>query len=130
KISGLGWGLGYLGGLLCLICCYPFLKGGFVLENAENLRKVNLVVAAFFLTAGIPTFLWVHERKKATSLPPGSNYFSAGLAQLKQTFHQIKKFRELFKFLIVFGIYNCGVTTVVYFSSIYAVETIGLTTKE
>ncbi|MCI0611750.1 MFS transporter, partial [bacterium] len=130
KISGLGWGLGYLGGLLCLICCYPFLQGDFVLENAENLRKVNLVVAAFFLTAGIPTFLWVHERKKATSLPTGSNYFSAGLAQLKQTFHQIKKFRELFKFLIVFGIYNCGVTTVVYFSSIYAVETIGLTTKE
>ena len=37
KISGLGWGLGYIGGLLCLLCCFQFLKGGFVLENAGNL---------------------------------------------------------------------------------------------
>jgi MFS transporter, UMF1 family len=130
KISGLGWGLGYLGGLLCLLCCFPFLKGGFVLENADNLRKVNLVVAAFFFLAGIPTFLWVHERKKATSLPQGMSYFRAGVAQLKQTFIQIQKFRELFKFLIIFGIYNCGVTTVVYFASIYATETIGLSAIE
>lgn len=130
KISGLGWGLGYMGGLLCLLCCFPFLKGGFVIENADNLRKVNLIVAAFFLTAGIPTFLWVRERKKATALPPGMNYFTAGFAQLKQTFKQIQKFRELFKFLIIFGIYNCGVTTVVYFASIYASETIGLTAIE
>ncbi|MCI0441751.1 MFS transporter [bacterium] len=130
KISGFGWGLGYIGGLLCLLCCFPFLKGGFVLENAEHLRKVNLVVAAFFLTAGIPTFLWVHERKKASSLPEGTNYFSAGIAQIKQTFVHIQQYRELFKFLIIFGIYNCGVTTVVYFASIYASETIGLSAIE
>jgi UMF1 family MFS transporter len=130
KISGLGWGLGYIGGLLCLLCCYPFLKGGFFFENAENLRKVNLIVALFFLVAGIPTFLWVHERKKTSNLPPGMNYLTAGFAQIRQTFVQIRKFRELFKFLIIFGIYNCGVTTVVYFASIYANETIGLTTNE
>ena len=130
KISGFGWGFGYIGGLLCLLCCFPFLKGGFVLENAENLRRVNLIVAVFFLLAGIPTFLWVHERKKQSSLPPGMNYLTAGFAQIRETFIQIRKFRELFKFLIVFGIYNCGVTTVVYFASIYADQTIGLTPLE
>jgi UMF1 family MFS transporter len=130
KISGMGWGLGYIGGLLCLLCCFPFLKGGFVLENAENLRRVNLIVALFFLLAGIPTFLWVKERKKQSTLPPGMNYLTAGFAQIRQTFIQIRQFRELFKFLIVFGIYNCGVTTVVYFASIYANETIGLTPLE
>src|SRR5262245_35813729 len=38
KISGFGWSLGYMGGLLSLICCMPFLKGGFDLDNANNLR--------------------------------------------------------------------------------------------
>ncbi len=58
------------------------------------------------------------------------NYLTAGFAQIRETFIQIRKFRELFKFLIVFGIYNCGVTTVVYFASIYADQTIGLTPLE
>jgi MFS transporter, UMF1 family len=49
---------------------------------------------------------------------------------LKDTFQHIRKFRELFKFLIVFSIYNCGVTTVVYFASIYADKTIGLSALE
>lgn len=130
KISGFGWALGYIGGLLCLVCCLPFVKDGIVAENAHNLRWTCMVTAGFFLVAGIPTFLWVRERKAASSLPPGMTYFSAGLRQIKDTFQHLKVFRELFKFLIIFGIYNCGVTTVVYFASIYADKTIGLTATE
>ena len=127
KISGFGWALGYVGGLLSLVLCFPFLKQGFGLENAGNLRMTNLVVAAFFLIAGIPTFLWVKERKKASDLPPGASYVSVGFARIRDTFSHLRRFRELFKFLILFGIYNCGVTTVVVFAAIYAVETIRLT---
>ena len=130
KISGFGWALGYIGGLASLLFCFPYLKGGFGLENAENLRMTNLVVAAFFLVAGIPTFLWVRERKKASDLPPGTSYISAGFSRIRDTFAQLRRFRELFKFLILFGIYNCGVTTVVVFAAIYAVETIKLTASE
>jgi len=130
KISGLGWSLGYVGGLLSLVVCIPLLRGGFTMENAMNLRLTNLVVALFFLIAGIPTFLWVRERKTASTLPAGVGYIGAGLRRLRDTFQHIRAFRELFKFLIVFGIYNCGVTTVVYFASIYAVNTIHLTPNE
>ena len=130
KISGFGWALGYVGGLLSLVLCFPFLKGGFGIENASNLRMTNLVVAAFFLVAGIPTFLWVRERKKASDLPPGRSYLSIGFERIRDTFAQIRRFRELFRFLILFGIYNCGVTTVVVFAAIYAVETVKLTPGE
>jgi MFS transporter, UMF1 family len=130
KISGFGWALGYIGGLLSLLCCFPFLKAGFGIENANLLRLTSLITAAFFLVAGIPTFLWVRERKKASDLPPGMSYVSAGFGRLRDTFSHIRQFRELFKFLIVFGIYNCGVTTVVVFAAIYAVQTIHLTASE
>src|SRR5262245_7931367 len=116
KISGFGWSLGYMGGLLALVCCLPFLKGGFVLQNEHNLRITNLVVAAFFLVAGIPTFLFVHERKQSSDLPEGKSYFGVGIQRIRDTLHNLKNFSELSKFLIVFGIYNCGVTTVVYFA--------------
>ncbi len=130
KISGFGWSLGYIGGLASLLLCLPFLKGGFVPENAHGLRMTNLLVAVFFLIAGIPTFLWVRERKKASTLPPGETYVSIGLQRIKATFAHIRLFGELFKFLILFGVYNCGVTAVVVFASIYAVQTIGLTPGE
>ena len=130
KISGFGWALGYVGGLLSLVCCYPFLKAGFGIENANMLRLTSLITAVFFLVAGIPTFLWVRERKSASDLPPGMSYLSAGFGRLRDTFAHIRQFRELFKFLIVFGIYNCGVTTVVVFAAIYAVQTIKLTAGE
>jgi len=130
KISGFGWSLGYLGGLTSLVLCLPFLKGGFGIENAQGLRYTNLIVAAFFLVAGIPTFLWVRERKAASTLPEGTGYLQIGFSRIRDTFQQIRLFRELFKFLIIFGIYNCGVTTVVVFASIYAVQTIHLTPNE
>jgi UMF1 family MFS transporter len=130
KISGFGWALGYVGGLLSLVCCFPFLKGGFGIENADRLRMTSLITALFFLIAGIPTFLWVRERKKASDLPPGMSYISMGFGRLRDTFKHIREFRELFKFLIIFGIYNCGVTTVVVFAAIYAVETVKLSANE
>jgi len=130
KISGFGWSLGYVGGLLCLVACLPFIKGGFELSNQMGLRMTNVVVAVFFLVAGIPTFLFVKERKVGNSLPPGESYISVGVKRIRETFEHIRRFRELFKFLIIFGIYNCGVTSVVWFASIYAIETIRLTTSE
>ena len=130
KVSGFGWALGYVGGLASLFLCLPFLKGGFVPANAANLRMTNLVVAIFFLLAGIPTFLWVRERKQGNQLPAGKTYVQVGFGRLSETFSQLRRFRELFKFLILFAIYNCGVNAVVVFASIYAVQTIGLTPGE
>src|SRR5207244_1542797 len=118
------------GGLASLFLCLPFLKGGFVAANAANLRMTNLVVAIFFFLAGIPTFLWVRERKQGNQLPTGQTYVQVGFGRLSETFSQLRRFRELFKFLILFAIYNCGVNAVVVFASIYAVQTIGLTPGE
>jgi UMF1 family MFS transporter len=55
RISGFGWGLGYFGGLACLVLVLPLLKGGYTLENLGNLRLAWLATALFFLVAALPT---------------------------------------------------------------------------
>jgi len=130
KISGFGWALGYVGGLVSLIFCYPFIQEGFTLATEHRVRITCLMTAGFFLLAGIPTFLWVKERKQPQRLPPGSHYFNVGFQRIYDTFAHVRLFRELFKFLIIFGIYNCGVTTVVVFASIYAKKMIHLSPGE
>ncbi len=130
KVSGFGWALGYVGGLLSLILCYPFIQGGFTLSNEGSIRITCLITAAFFLLAGIPTFVWLREGRPSHGLPPGQSYLSLGFGRIAETFQHLQQFRELFKFLMLFCIYNCGVTTVVVFASIYAQRVIQLSPAE
>ena len=69
RVSGLLGALGYIGGLLALGLALVFLVQpeipifGFSSENGENIRATNLLVALWFLVFGIPTFIWVQDRK-------------------------------------------------------------------
>ncbi|MBK9709296.1 MAG: MFS transporter [Acidobacteria bacterium] len=58
-------------------------------------------------------------------MPPGENYLTIGFHQLKRTLGHIRRYRELFKLLIAFLVYNDGVVTVIYFAALYATTTIG-----
>ena len=129
KISGLGWGLGYFGGLASLALVYPLLKGDFKLENLENLRLAWLVTAVFFLFAALPTFLFLRERA-----PRGTGtilqYIRDGFVRLGQTFRSARHFSELIRFLCVFFLYSAGLTSVIAFAGIFAANTLHFTSKE
>jgi MFS transporter, UMF1 family len=129
RISGLGWGLGYFGGLLCLVLVRPLIQGGYVLENLANLRLTWLVTALFFLLAALPTFLILRERA-----PRGTGtameYVRAGFRRLADTGRSVRHFSELVKFLSVFFVYSMGLTSVIAFAGIFAVNTLGFTPDE
>jgi UMF1 family MFS transporter len=129
RISGLGWGLGYFGGLACLFLVRPLLGGGFVLENLPNLRLIPVVTALFFLLAALPTFLFLRERA-----PRGTRsameYVRAGFQRIAATASSIRHFSELVKFLTVFFVFSMGLTSVVAFAGIYAEQTMGFTPGE
>ena len=61
KISGLGWALGYLGGLVATGFALVFL-GEVSSENFARIRWVGPFAAAFFLLAALPTFFWLRDR--------------------------------------------------------------------
>jgi UMF1 family MFS transporter len=124
KISGLGWGLGYVGGLACLFACLPLLKGEFVPANLPALRWVWVVTAAFFLVAAIPTFLFLRERAPRGPRRSLGEYARVGFSRLASTGHSLRHFSELARFLGVFFIFACGLSAVISFSSIFASDTL------
>jgi UMF1 family MFS transporter len=129
KISGLGWGLGYFGGLASLVLVYPLLKGKFVLENLENLRLAWVVVALFFLVSALPTFLLLGERApRGTST--ALQYVRDGFLRLGETVRSARHFSELVRFLCVFFLYSAGLTSVIAFAGIYAEKTLGFDSGE
>ena len=133
RISGIKWALGYLSGLVCVALCGPLAEGIKPNASAADISKarwIPVVVAVYYAVAVIPTFLFLRDRSTPKPLPPGENYLTVGFKQLKKTFGQIKRYRELVKLLIAFLVYNDGVVTVIIFAAVYAVTTIGFTQGE
>ena len=120
KISGWGWGLGYLGGLLCLFLVKPFLAGGFSPENLPLFRMSFVAVAGFYGLFTIPLIFWLREAKKISTKPSEKSAF----AELWKTLRDTRNTPGALRFLIAFFLYNDGIVTVISFSSIYAVSTL------
>jgi UMF1 family MFS transporter len=130
KVSGYGWAFGYVGGLVCLFLVFPLIKGGFAPENLHNFRTAFLYVAIFYAVFSIPTFLWLREKTTHAKKGSWSDHVRQGWEQLRVTFRHVRRLKSLFRFLLAFLLYNDGIATVIAFSSIYAVSTLGFTLKE
>jgi UMF1 family MFS transporter len=126
RISGMGWGIGYVGGLLTIAACYPFLSGDFIEANLEPLQNSHLVIALFFFLGGLPTFLFLRDRGTPRPLRPGRSYVGAGFRQVWDTLRHVRRHRQLTRFLFVFLFYNAGIGAVISFASIVAKDKVGL----
>lgn len=133
RISGLGWALGYIGGggllaINLIMLKYPnwfgFPVGYFTVQDCF------LSVALWWLIFSLPTFLFLKERGQRIFLTSGKNYFIEGYQRLQHTFHRIKTFRELTKFLVAYLIYNDGIETVIVMASIFGAEVLKMETGE
>jgi len=133
-VSGWGWGLGYIGGLLALAVALVTLVQpeipwfGFSREAGENVRATNLLVAVWFLIFSVPLVLWVHEDK--TRVSPRGRIVREAYAQLRRTLAEIRKHRQTVRFLVARLIYNDGLVTIFAFGGIYAAETFGFELEE
>ena len=143
RTSGFGWSLGYLGGLAAMglatvaLVQPTFLDGfafaaepwfGFSRENGENFRATTLLVAGWFAVFSLPIFLWVKEDKSAITREPG--LLAASFRQLLGTFREVKRYRQIVRFLVARLFYNDGLVTIFAFGGVYAVGTFGFSLEE
>jgi UMF1 family MFS transporter len=132
RVSGYGWGLGYVGGLVCMgIALVGFVRPevpwfGLSTEEGFNVRATNLLVAVWFSIFSLPLFLFVPERR----LGGVRVDVRAAFQEVGETFRTIGRYGELVKFLIARLIFNDGLVTVFAFGGIYAAGTFGMSLSE
>ena len=131
QISGYGWGLGYVGGLLCLVMGYLVLvvpetpPFGLSAETGSNVRAITLLVAAWFAVFSIPMFLWVREPEVKDAPSMWKLFRSAG-PEIAETFRLVRRYKQTLRLLIARLIYNDGLITIFALSGIYASATFGI----
>src|SRR3989338_7411102 len=64
RISGLGWGLGYLGGIIAMLALKPLYDAGYA--NLALYKLTFPLTALFFFIFALPAFLIIKEHKGVT----------------------------------------------------------------
>jgi MFS transporter, UMF1 family len=134
RLSGWGWGIGYIGGVICLgIVLFGFIQTpsppcGLVKANAEHVRATAIFTALWYALFAVPIFLWTPDRPSSgRSL---SIAVKEGLASLWQTLRQLPRHPATALFLFAQMIYMDGLNTLFAFGGIYAATAFGMPLEE
>ena len=115
-VSGLGFGVGYLGSAIGLLMILPFARD-------ERWEVVWFLVAGFFLIFSLPAFFFLPADKKGDMTVPEAARW--GLTQFKTIVGEVWRQRELRNFLFAFFFYIDGVLTIIVMAGLVATQTFG-----
>ncbi len=134
RLSGLGWGLGYVGGLAAL----ALVLLGFSLPEVPLLgldkaahepdRVVGPLSGIWLAIFVVPFFLFTPDRPSRNL--PWHQAARGGLSELYSMLRQLHRFRNIALFLLARMIYYDGQAAIFAFGGIYAAGLFGWTTTE
>lgn len=132
--SGWAWGLGYAGGLACLIIALfvfvdvqhpPF---GLDKASAEHVRATFVLVALWYAVFTIPMLLFTPDRERQ----PISflEACKSGWEQLKESIKNARKYRAIVRFLIARMVFIDALGTIFAYGGIYAAGTFDFSQRD
>lgn len=130
RVSGWGWSLGYLGGLVSLGASLAYVthaqaRGA---PATEFVPVTMLITAGIFALASLPTFLYLRER--AQPVAAAGDLLRSAFARLGETIRHAGRYADLRRFLVCIVFYQAGIQTVIALAAIYAQQAMGFTTRD
>jgi UMF1 family MFS transporter len=128
RVSGWGWGFGYIGGMLTLGLCLAYV----LWAQSRGLPAAHFVPVTMLITAGLygvaacATFVLLPER----AVPQVRAETSNAWQQLRSTFVEARKYRDFIWLLACTVAYQGGVAVAITLAAIYAEQVIGFAPNE
>ena len=128
KMSGWGWGFGYVGGMLTLGVCLAYVLWSQArgLPASRFVPVTMLITAAVYGLAACVTFALLPER----SQPQPDRAPEGAWAQLRRTFREARGYRDFMGVLACTVCYQAGVAVAITLAAIYAEQVIGFLPQE
>ncbi|WP_426956002.1 MFS transporter [Muricoccus radiodurans] len=138
RISGLAWGLGYAGGLACLLLCLFLLirpdPPFFGLDRAagEPIRATAVLVGLWMLVFGWPVLVMLRDPPRPQGQPrPGwGEAARGGLQEIWSVLRGLPARPNMLRFLVARLFYTDGLNTLFAFGAIFAAGVHGLSFEE
>jgi UMF1 family MFS transporter len=128
RVSGWGWALGYVGGLVSLGASLAYI--GWAQDRgqgaAEFVPATMLITAGLFLLAALPALLMLRER----AVPRPAATARGAWAQVRHTLGHLSQLPDLKRFLICTVLYQAGIQAVITLAAIYASQTFHFSTQQ
>lgn len=117
RVSGWGWSLGYVGGLLTLGLCLLYVAWAESQGQAATqfVPVTMLITAAVFALASLPTFCLLRERAV-----PRAVHNDRLWAAWQNIWLTLRHFTDLRRFLLCSLFYQSGIQAVIILTAIYA----------
>ncbi|MFY9262604.1 MAG: MFS transporter [Actinomycetaceae bacterium] len=136
RVSGFGWGLGYIGGIVLLLILFVgFISPdvgwfGVTSENGLNIRAAMLVAAGWTLVFSLPLMISLRNKPRKEGAEKGLGI----VGSYKQLFASIAQLwredRSIVWFLISSAIYRDGLAGVFTFGAVLASAAFGFESGE
>ena len=121
RVSARGFAMGYLGGGILLAANTAMIVA--LPDSTWGPRLSFLSVALWWAIFSIPILRRVPEPPAATAqIELGESVFAISLRRITGVFKDIRHYKELFKFLLAFLIYNDAIGTIIGVATIYGAE--------
>lgn len=125
-VSGFGFSIGYLGGLIILILVYPFVVGGIEPSNLFNIKLTFIITSIFFLIFSLPSFIFLKDSPAASIIKIKTSYVSYGFKKFADTLRNIRKHKDLMRFLISYFLFSNAFSVLAFYVAIYARGTLNM----
>lgn len=132
RVSGLGWGLGYIGGIVALVLVVVITQlnwFGMDVSNGLAYRLIAVGAAVWTVVFALPFVLWVPEAP-AREGRPKVGFFRSYVVLVQDLMGLFKHHRQTFWFLISSAVYRDGLAGVFAFGGILAAVSFGFSANE
>lgn len=137
KVSGLGWGLGYVGGIVLLLIVYVGLisgDGGLLhvsTANGYNIRMAMLIATIWFAVFALPVLFAVKEPAVPAAIAKERTSFFGSYLVLFRSIRELwVESRNTVWFLLASAIFRDGLTGVFTFGGVLAAGSFGFSSGE
>ena len=132
KVSGWGWGFGYIGGMLTLGVCLAYVLSAQArgAPAAQFVPVTMLITAAIYGLAACVTFALLRERARGVATAGEGGSLGAALRRLQATFRAARSYRDFIWLLACTVAYQGGVAVAITLAAIYAEQVIGFVPQE
>lgn len=125
--SARGYSMGYYGSVILMILCLVLIMNyntfGFA-DEGQATRTGFLLVGVWWI--GFSAIPFKHLPENPFGVKTSRNIWTKGYEEIRKVWRSLPQQRDLKRFLVAYFFYNMGVQTVMYLSTLFGTDVLGL----